>query len=222
MKTVKTIGLAATAAVMMAATPSLAATVIFDDFSGAAYQAVDTPSGSFGNTATVAFGDGTRTLTADNATNNGISEAATSLAVAGGFLSFSNDDQATGTGTVTYTNVGDIALSANPFFFFDVGVFDAVANFSAFVRDTFGGESTFSELLAPGFDPKLFFSQFTGTADFNSVALLSFSISSEGLTDATDGSLDSISISAVPLPAGGLLLIAGLGGLASLRRKKRA
>lgn len=33
--------------------------------------------------------------------------------------------------------------------------------------------------------------------------------------------LDSISVSQVPLPAGGLLLLGGLGGIAALRRKKK-
>ena len=38
----------------------------------------------------------------------------------------------------------------------------------------------------------------------------------------SDGSQDLISVAAVPLPAAGFLLMAGLGGLAALRRKRKA
>lgn len=37
-----------------------------------------------------------------------------------------------------------------------------------------------------------------------------------------DGALASVSVAPVPLPAAGLMLMAGLGGLTALRRKKRA
>ena len=213
--------LAATAAFFLSAVPSLAATVIFDDFT-IEQIAADAPFPGAPTSSSVVFNDGERILTVDNTASVGNPTSATRLEVAEGSLSFSNNDRATGVGTLTYTNVGDISVGANPFFLFDVGFFDGVAQFFATAVDTLGGESTFSEILQAGFDPQLFFAEFTGNADFNSLSTLSFAISTTGGQISVDGSLNSISISAIPLPAGGLLLIAGLGGLAALRRKKRA
>ena len=48
--------------------------------------------------------------------------------------------------------------------------------------------------------------------------LLSFS--GVGTDESFGGLLDDVSISAVPLPAGGLLLLGALGGLAAMRRRK--
>lgn len=216
----KKMAMGVAAAVLLSAAPSLAATFVLDDFSTAPHRAVDEPFAGSSNVSSVAFRSGERILTAENTANNGFADAATTLAVAGGRLSFSNDDQATGRGTLTYTNVGDIVLGPKPFFLFDVGFFDGVANFFASVTDTMGRTSTYSELLQPGFNPRLLFSQFTGTADFNIVQELAFAIDTTGGVRGVDGSLERITISAIPLPAGGLLLVFGLGGLAALRRKK--
>ena len=46
------------------------------------------------------------------------------------------------------------------------------------------------------------------------------SFSGVGDNDSLGGLLDDVSISAVPLPAGGLLLLGALGGLAAMRRRK--
>lgn len=221
MRYLKNLGLATSAAVLLSGIPALAATVVFDDFDTPSHRAVDAPTADESNISAVAFRSGQRILTAENTANNGFPQAATTLAVTGGALSFSNDDGATGRGTVTYTNVGDIFTVANPFFLFDVGFFDGVAEFFASARDTAGGFSTYSETLQPGFSDKLFFSQFMGSADFNLLDELTFAIETTGGTPGVDGSLERISLAAVPLPAGGLLLMFGLGGLAALRRKTR-
>lgn len=215
------LNLAASAAFLFSAMPSLAATVVFDDFT-APQIAVDQPFVGVSNTSSVAFNSGERILTANNTANIGDSTAATRLEVAGGALRFSNNDSATGRGTLTYTNVGDISEGANPYFLFDVGFFDGIAEFFATAMDTMGGISTYQETLQPGYNPQLFFAQFNGNADFNSLSDLSFAIDTTGGQISVDGSLNSISISAVPLPAGGFLLFAGLAGLAALRRKKSA
>lgn len=212
---------------MLTAAPALAiTTVIFDDFDGL-QTATDLPTASTGNTSSQPFGAGERILEAENVDNNGIGESATTLTVAGGSLSFSNDDGATGRGTLTYTNVGDIELGPDPFFLFDVGFFDndAVARFEVVATDTGGGTGSFEEILSEGFSPQLFFSEFSGSVDFNSISTLSFTIDSAdvngfGSTPNLDGSLNAISIGAVPLPAGGLLLLSALGGAAVMKRRK--
>lgn len=215
----KFIGASTVAAMLMTAVPAVAATVIFDDFN-TVQLAVDTPYSGSSNSSTIAFRSGTRTLTAENTSNNGNSVSATTLESISGALSFSNADKATGKGTLTYTNVGDISGGSNPFFFFNVGVFDAIADFSVTATDALGNISTYAEQLTPGFNPTLFFSEFTGGADFNNLATLSFMIDSTGTGARVDGSITSISISAVPLPATGLLLFGALGGAAVLRRRK--
>jgi hypothetical protein len=220
-----TLGLVTSAAFMVTGAQALAATVIFDDFSIDSL-AVDAPFPGTSNTDSVAFGAGTRTLTALNTQAGPAPDSSklgdTQLEADSGVLSFSNNDGAQGRGTVTYTNVGDISSVANPYFLFAIGAFDNFANFFASATDTDGNTSTYFEALDLDFSPVLFFSQFTGSADFNTLASLSFSIDSTGVANSVDGSLDSISISAVPLPAGGLLLLGALGGLSALRRKKSA
>ena len=215
--------LAASAAFFVSAMPALAATVIFDDFTDV-QVVIDEPFQGTVNTSTIDFGDGTRTLTVENtndAGQGGTTFAATLDQEGTGGLSFSNNQGATGIGTLTYTSVGDIDDgSVDPFFFFAVDTFDGEAFFTATALDTFGISFTYEETISGLFDPFLSFSEFAGV-DFNSIDTLTFTISS-GTNISIDGRLTSISVSAVPLPAAGFLLIAGLGGLAALRRKKRA
>lgn len=212
------------AAALVAAAPTFAATIMLDDFS-VNQIAVSAPYAGVSDTSTIAFGAGTRTLATQNTANNGNEVAATTLEIVGGALSFSNADKATGKATLTYTNLGDIALNANPYFFFDIGVFDNIADFFVTAIDTANNVSTYEEVLNPSTNPFLYFSQFVGSADFNSLASLSFVIDTTnvpgfGGIQRVDGSLNSIQISDVPVPAAGLLLLTALGGIGAMRRRK--
>jgi hypothetical protein len=211
--------LAATVGLLLSGTSALAVTIPFDDF--VIHQlAVDKPYPGVTNTNSVPFNAGQRTLTAKNVFGNGTAIGATTMEVLDGELSFSNNQNATGTGTVSYSSVGDIAIGPNPFFFFDVGFFDGPANFIATAKDTFGNVGSYTEALVAGFDPYLYFSQFSGSVDFDSIDTLTFVIDTGGGTKGVDGSLKSISIGSIPLPAGGLLLLSGIGLLAVARKKR--
>ena len=104
--------------------------------------------------------------------------------------------------------------------------FDGDAVFSVFGTDANDNTISYSENLLTGFSPILRFNEFTfaGTSafDFNNVAALSFKIDSTSTRGNVDGQLASIEVSAVPVPASGLLLLGALGGAAALRRRKAA
>lgn len=218
-------GVIAATATTLLASQAFAATVTLDDFS-IAQSAVDVAYPGSTSSSTIAFGNGTRTLTATQ-TGSTSSVAGTVLEASGGSLAFSNKANVTGSGSLSYTALGDISLGANPYFLFDVGYFDNAANFSVSATDSFGNTSTYNELLGPGFNPYLYFSEFDGLADFNNIASLTFTLDTTLLAVSVDGSLNGISYGAddvapVPLPAAGLLLLAAVGGLGAAARRKAA
>ena len=58
---------------------------------------------------------------------------------------------------------------------------------------------------------------YDGTSDF-----LFFADTSGTAADQGGPVLDNVRLSTVPLPAGGLLLLGALGGIAALRRRRKA
>ncbi|TBN42808.1 VPLPA-CTERM sorting domain-containing protein [Paracoccus subflavus] len=59
---------------------------------------------------------------------------------------------------------------------------------------------------------------------FKDITLLSFIMQTGGQGQAGNGRVDDIEVDVapIPLPASAVLLLAGLGGLAAVRRKKKA
>lgn len=222
------LGTSAAAALILTASHAFAATLTFDNFTTEQY-AGDTPRFGVGSPTTVAGGAGTgflgtsRTFTVDNTQFAGNSGLATTLESFGGLLSFNNESGARGTATLTYADVGSLnANRNNGSFFFDVVAFDGNAVFTLTGSDTSGRTLFYTEDLASGFSPTLQFRDITGSDvfDFSNVASLSFTIDTADTADSIDGRLASIQVSAVPLPASGLLLLGAFGGAAALRRRK--
>ena len=218
-------------AVLLLAAPAMAATIVFDDFS-TDQIAGDTPRFGVQPTSTVDGGAGTgflgdsRTFTVKNTVFANNSALATTLESENGVVAFNNDSGARGSATLTYSGlINPIDLKAsvsNGQFFFDVIAFDSLANFSLSGRDVNGNLISYGELIDRTFSPILKFSEITGSNvfDFSQVASLSFTINSTGTVDSSDGRLDAITVSAVPVPAAGLMLLGALGGAAALRRRK--
>jgi len=159
----------------------------------------------------------------------------------GGILSFSNDTNATGRALLTYDgNVGGaitpvtdisevdtdglggidfLAVGPNPFISFDVNSFESNLFFEARVWDMDGNFGNFTEVLPPvgSFSPDLPLTDFVfaGAFDWTRVGAVQFFV--ESSTIGYDGSITSISVNAIPLPASALLLLSGMGALAYRR-----
>lgn len=227
------------------AMPAVAATLTIDNFSGV-QRVTDVSDTSASQAAGDGIIGGFRDLQVTNTANSGVSADRTELLVDNGILSFSNARNSRGEGVVTYDGDDDattlntaglggvnLLIGDNPRFFFDVPAdgFDnnANANFTAAAYDTFGNSVSFTENLSAGFNPELAFSMLTGDEgfDFSSVGALQFTISTTNTLDNIDGQLNGIEVRAddvapIPLPASGLLLLAGLGGFGALRRSRKA
>ncbi len=90
---------------------------------------------------------------------------------------------------------------------------------AADVYSILGGVETFLGTITNFIDGN---SLFAGT-DFDSIKLVDVSLREFPTTSSFDGfDLSAVKVSAVPLPAAGVLLLAGLGGLAAMRRRKTA
>ena len=142
-------------------------------------------------------------------------------------LNFSNQSNQRGVGTVRYdgkglSGLGGVDLSmggANRGFEFVVENADAELTITATVEDTAGSTSMIEKIFPREIKSQsviLLFADFTGTASFSAVNAIEFAFS--GPQDL-DASFERILVSAVPLPAGAVLLGAGLLGLLTLRRR---
>ena len=233
-------GAALTAAALVGPSQGLAATVttVIDQFDSEQYVS-DIPSAGLEQGSEVAAPTaigGYRDLYVNTFSSD---LNATSARVDNGVLSFSNDALARGEGYVTWDgldgdplNVDEDGLGGinliggmDPFFAFDVLAADHTLEFTFNVWDINGGFSSYFEQLPPieQLETNLYFSQFTGDADFSQVGALQIFVNAP--TTALDAAISSVTVQAtpgvIPLPASAFLLLGGLGGLATLRARRR-
>jgi hypothetical protein len=125
--------------------------------------------------------------------------------------------------TVTFTSTGRYLLS---FFFsprdqnaasniIDYSLIGAASPFANLLSGSVTGPSNVPLVTAVGLWTEV-------TAEFVVKEIGSYNLrfAANGENNSLGGFVDNVSIAAVPVPAGGLLLIGALGGLATLRRRK--
>ena len=222
----KFLATSAVAAVMLSA-PAFAATFTLDSFTTEQLVIADPETtdlnvgGDYAADSREFFVDAT---VAENSGSN--LNGSTRLESFGGILSFSTTSSVRGTATLTYSGLNLMNSRDTGFFNFVVvpDTFDGDAVFSVFGEDADGNTISYSENLLADFSPILRFNEFefgeSDMFDFSNVATLAFTFDTSNTRGNVDGQLASIEVSAVPVPAAGLLLLGAMGGLAGLRRRK--
>lgn len=183
LNTIRSVALAAVAALSLVATEASAATFTFDSNGGNGTGVDNGPTGAF---------DFAVTLVSNNAGGSSVFTTATALAAVSQVV----------TGVWNYSSNDVDGSSYDPFGYFIDSVFVNLVQLST------------NGVAAPSFQ--------NGTFSFNVDAGHNWGFYSVA-TDGILGSSTSIAygnVSPVPLPAGGLLLIGALGGVAALRRRK--
>lgn len=228
---------AASAAILMGAAPASA--LVIDDFvtpqfvedTVAEDDVIDGVDGVGSEVAAVTAIGGYRDLYVEKL--SGPTDSGVRARVTDDILSFSNDSLVTGAGYITWDGDDDDPfnvdtdglggynlLAAGNFFDFEVIEADHMLDFTMTVWDMAGGISTYFEELPPveQLETRLFFSQFTGTADFSDVGAIQIFVT--GDRPSLDASIGEIEV--IPLPASALLLLGGIGGLGALRARRRS
>lgn len=99
----------------------------------------------------------------------------------------------------------------------DYSLFDAVSPFAAVLGGSVTGPSAGPPVTAVGV-----WTQISAIFVITQVGNYNLKFAAGGTNNSLGGFVDNVSIAAVPVPAGGLLLLGALGGLAALRRRKTA
>jgi len=222
--------LGAAAAVALVPMMGAAATITVDDFS--TFQAASAPGISTivepNSTATApagAIGDRTLIATGDGVFTPGSS---TDILITGGLGSVSNGAGVSGQGRFTW-DAGGIDFTdggVNDTFVLDIITLDLDASYALGLNGSVVSTSTVSAASNILFD----FNDFNAS-DLMNASTISLFISGDdafdtsftflGAEDRVPPTVVVTPPAAVPLPAAGFLLLAGLGGMAGLRRRKK-
>ncbi|MFL4471247.1 VPLPA-CTERM sorting domain-containing protein [Tateyamaria armeniaca] len=127
---------------------------------------------------------------------------------------FSSTGVVSGTGNALYEDNGASLLNFN-------GFSSAFTAFGLWMTSTVATTVTVSGSAASTFDLVANTPQFFGVTDIGGLSSVIFSASGSPSLVIVDDVYTG-TVSAIPLPAGGILLLAGLGGLAALRRRKKS
>ena len=204
------------------AIPAVAATVSIDSF-GSDLFVIAPSGGSEASTNSVAdasaFG-GTRTIAAERLSPTGSTNPARNV--------FAYSDSFDGTGGVSVgtgtTGIASFSWSAAATDLTDLGSndgirlgivsVDSLVNFALTLNGI-----TVSKATSSAGDLDFLFTDFAAL-DATSISTVSLELSGDPAFDASFSFIEATNVSAVPLPAGGLLLLGGLGALGFTRRKR--
>ncbi len=211
------------AAVALAGGGAMAVTIdSFDDqLSTGMVQGLAGASATVSDTAPPATGylgtDRSITATIESTINNLTARGASSSdGLGNGRFEFESSDNMVGTFELLYTGIGGLDFSDTP-----ILVFEGTNNDAAFeVEVTLNGSASKTFTILAGNtleDSSLNLHGLAGIDDVSSIGIVGTSQSVGG-----DISFDLVALKPVPVPAALPLLLAGMGGIAALSRRKRA
>ena len=201
MRIMKTLGLSA---VLSSAASLAAAATFYTDlasFQGATTTNVESFENAYAVQQSFTFADFTMSETGGG-TNQ----------IGAGTPPFSSTGVVSGTGNALYQDNGSSVLNFN-------GFSSAFTAFGLWMTATTATTVTISGSVDSTFDLTADTPLFFGVTEIAGLSSLAFSASGSPSLVIVDDVYTG-TISAVPLPAAGMLLLAGLGGIAALRRRK--
>jgi len=119
--------------------------------------------------------------------------------------------------TINFTSTGRYLLS----FWYSPRDSDALSNGIDYAIGTLLTGNVTGPNLLPPINPVGLWTEITAQFIVTMAGSQTLSFAAVGTSNSLGGFVDNVSIAAIPVPAGGLLLIGALGGLAALRRRRK-